>query len=136
MGGRIVKLVGGLIAAERLRVYAVLKAKLLKLAVGGTGAGEAVLVVSGKNKLECGLASRSYLLGIGLNSHTFGNRIYTSGYKSAGTGCFNNTNTARANLVLFFHIAEGGDLHACCAGCFKNGRALGYAYSNTVNSYI
>jgi hypothetical protein len=136
MRGRIVKLVGGLIAAERLRVYAVLKAKLLKLAVGGTGAGKTVLIVSGKNKLKSGLSCLSNLFGIGFDFHTFGYGIYASGNETSCTGSLNDADSARADFIFFFHKAESGDFHACLAGSLKNSCALRNAYGNSVNSYI
>ena len=92
--------------------------------------------MGGKNKLESSLASGSYLGGVGGYFHTLGYGVNASGNKSASAGSLNNTDTASTDFVLFLHIAEGGDFHACCAGCFKNSCALGYAYSNTVNFNI
>ena len=132
----VIKLIYGLEAFKGAGINAVLKAKLLKLAVGGTGAGEAVLVVSGEDKLESGLSCFSYLCGVGLDLHTLGNGVNASGNKSASAGSLNNADTASTDLVLFFHIAESGDFHACFAGSFQNSGALRYAYSNTVNCNI
>ena len=131
-----VKLVGGLETAESVLIYTVFKAKLLELAVGGSYAGETAHVVGGEDELKSGLACISYLLSVGLDLHTLGYGIYACGNKSACAGSFYYTDTACADLILFFHKAEGRDLYACCAGSLKNSCALGYAYSNTVNFTI
>ena len=131
-----IKRILGLETTESGRIYAVLKAELLKLAVSRTNAGETVLVVSGEDELESSLTSLANLLGVGVDLHTLGYGIYASGNKTSGAGSLNNTDTASTDLVLFLHIAESGDLHTCNAGCLKNGRALGYANCDTVNFNI
>ena len=136
VGGRIVKLIGGLEAVECVLINTVLTAELLELAVGASYAGKTAHIVGGEDELKSGLTSRSYLCGIGLDLHTLGYGVYTRGNKSASAGSFNYTDTACADLILFFHIAEGRDLYTCCARSLENGCALGYAYSNTVNFTI
>jgi hypothetical protein len=134
--GRVVKLIGGLEAFKSMRINSVLKAELLKLAVGGTRAGETVHIVGGKDKLESCLSCGSDLCGVGLNLHTVGNGVYAGGNKTASAGSLNNTDTASADFVLFLHIAESGNLHACCAGSLENGGALRHADSYAVNCNI
>ena len=92
--------------------------------------------MSGEDKLESSLTSSSYLGSIRLNLHTLGYGVYASGNKTSCTGSLNNADTASTDLVLFFHIAESGDLHTCSTGSLKNGSALGYADSDTVNLNI
>jgi hypothetical protein len=134
--GRVVKLVGRLESLECMRIYTVLKAKLLKLAIGRTRAGETVHIVGGKNKLKGSLSCSSNLGGVSLDSHALGYGVNAGGNKTASTCSLNNTDTASADLILFLHIAESRNFYTCRTGSLKNSSALGYAYSNTVNSYI
>ena len=92
--------------------------------------------MSGEDKLESSLTSSANLRSVGLDLHTLGYGVYASGNKTSCAGSLNNTDTASTDLVLFFHKAEGRNFYACRTGSFKNGSALGYAYSNTVNFNI
>ena len=133
---RVVELIGGLEADESVLIYAILKTELLELTVCASYTGETAHVVGRENKLESSLTSISYLLSVRADLHTLGNGVYACGNKTASAGSFNNTDAACADLVFFFHIAEGRDLYTCCTRSLKNGCALGYAYSNTVNFTI
>ena len=112
--------------------YTVVIAELLQFAVGGTRAGKALLVVGGKNQFERHLARCLNLCGIGLDFHTFGDRVYTCGNETACAGCFNNADTACTNGIDFLHIAEGGDFNTRCSCGFQNRGACRYADGNTV----
>ncbi len=115
---------------------AVLTAELLKLAVGAAYAGEASLVMYGKDELEVGLAALSDELGVGVNLKTLIDGVYASGNRSAAALYFYNAHTASADLVDVLKIAESRNLYTGKTCSLKNGRTGRSLYINTVDFYI
>ena len=136
MSGSGIQLIDRFESAERILVYAIFKAELLQFAVRGTRAAQALFVMGGKNEFQGRLAGFLDFGGVGLDLHAFRYGIDTGGDQAAGLSRFDDTDTAGADLVLFFHKAQGRDLDSCSAGSLKDCGALRYADSNTVNFYI
>ena len=77
--------------AEAVLVNTVFLAELLEFAGGGAYAGEALLVVSGKNKLEVCLSYGSDFGSVCLNLHAFVYGIYAGSNKTSRALNFNET---------------------------------------------
>ena len=93
-------------------IAAVLVCEGLKLTAGGTGAGETLLLVVGKNKLEVGLSCSENLGSVGVDLHSVVNGIYASGNKSASAYNFNEAEAARADFVDILKVAESGNFYS------------------------
>ena len=86
----------------------------------------------GEQKLEVHLARSCDLGRVGFDLHALGAGIYASGYHTPGSQCgtahFSNLNkaeTASADLVDVFQIAERGNINMRCFCGFQNRGTLG-----------
>ena len=122
--------------AEAILIALIFLSEILEFAVCGTDAGEALLLVSGKNELDIGLSCCSDLGSVCLDLHTVVNGIYASGNKAASALNFNEAETARADLVYILEVAKCGDVDVRIFAGFKYGDTCGYGIINTVNFYI
>ena len=138
-GGSVVDLILVLNATEACLVNAVLVAKLLKLAGGATGAGQALLIVVGKKQLKIHLSGVDDLGRIGKNRHTVGARIYASGYHTVGSatlGYLNQAKAASADRVDVLQIAQSRNLNFCGSCCLKDSTAVFYGVIYAINFYV
>ncbi len=137
VSGGLIQLVHRTVTVKFAAVLnAVILAHLLQLAVGGAFAGQAFLFVGREDQLQRGLAGFLHASRVGLDLHTFRNRIHASGNQTASTGGFYHADTASADLVDILQIAQGGNLHTGLTGGLQNGGTLGDANGNAVYFYI
>jgi hypothetical protein len=125
-----------LFTLERVLVYSVLVAELLKLASGEAYARETSLVVVGKNELKVGLSCSVNLGSIGEDGHALGYGVNASGYHAVGSaalGYFNKAEAASADLVDILKIAKSGNIDFCDTGSLKDGHTLIYGVISAID---
>ena len=74
--------------------------------------------------------------GVCLDFHTIIDRIYTSSNHTASACYFNKAETACADFIDIFKIAECGNVNIRISAGFKNGDTCRYGIVYTINFYI
>ena len=107
-----------------------LQAQSLQFAGLVAFAGQAVAVMVGDQQLVQDLAGFAYALGIGEDLHTVAGFDHAGGLQTAGVAHFlDHADTAGAELVDAFQIAQAGDMDAVLLGRLEDGASLsGFAF--------
>ena len=134
--GSVKRLFFLLCCREVIFVTAEVACELLKLAVGGTDAGEALLLVSGKNELDVHLAGCSYLLGVCEHLHTLVYGVYAGGNETSCSLNLNKAKAASADLIDILEIAECGNFDSCILCSLKHCDTGGNGIVRAVDLYI
>ena len=136
MSCAVVNLRNGVFALVFGYVNIIFNAKLVKLAVSASCTGQAGLVVVGEDKLESCLSALDNLRGVGEDFHSVVYGVNARSDKASRALNLDNADTAGADCVDFFEIAQRGNFNSRKSRRLKNGRTLGNSVFRAVDFYI
>ena len=108
-------------------------AQLLQLAVAAAGTLGAANIVLAEQQSQVDTAGLTHAGRIGMYHHALGHHIVARRHQAFVTFHLHHADTAGADLVQLFQIAQRGDIQLGRAGRLQNGGALRHAHCFLIN---